>query len=150
MTQIINRAQSGHAYQVGADLAVINCGRCAIQFAIPHDYHERLVRTHEWFYCPRGCRIHYNGMTEAQRLEAQLERVRDERARLSSQLEQTKSELRTTKGVATRYRNQRNVAREQQVAGECPCCGKEFKVLARHMERMHPDFPEEQEQREVD
>lgn len=141
MSQTINRAQSGYRYQTGANLVVINCGVCAIQFAVPSDWHSKLVQTREWFYCPRGCKIHYSGESEAEKLKRQLDDSRAHAGRLASQREQLQSSLSAQRGATTRARNQRDKARAEQAAGVCPCCGKEFKVLVKHMKRVHPEFP---------
>lgn len=124
----------------------IVCGAegCSERFAVPAETYQRWRRTHESWYCPKGhCRSYHH--------ESDLEKLRREKteqaARMQRQIdyerERKESEIRTrmhitrrlnaTRGVLTRTKN-------RVAHGVCPCCGRTFQQLARHMAGKHPDY----------
>ena len=105
---------------------VETCCNCGIMFAVTGDENERLLRTHESFYCPRGHGQHYSGLSEAERLKRQLEASEQKLA--NAHFELMAAEKRT-KRLEKRAKN-----------GVCPCCHRQFVIVARHMKTKHPDF----------
>lgn len=116
--------------------ACINCG---ITFGYPQEYDARLRKTHQNFYCPNGHGQQYSAKTEE-------EKLRDEKVRLTQQLDQTRARaetwkaesernerrLRSTKGVVTGMRRRLH-------KGKCTHCSKSFPDLATHMQSAHPE-----------
>lgn len=124
-------------------IVAIECGVCGIQFGIGQKFHEHLVASHDWFFCPRGCRIHYYDKTEAEKLKEQLDnarqRARNAEAREQSwrdQAETAEARRRAEKGAKTKL--QKRIA-----AGVCPCCRRSFVDLQRHIAGQHPNYPTE-------
>lgn len=50
----------------------IECCKCGIIFGVSQERNNRLLDTHETFYCPSGHPQSYVGKTEAQKLKEQL------------------------------------------------------------------------------
>jgi DNA repair exonuclease SbcCD ATPase subunit len=71
-----------------------------------------------------------------------LKRERDRAARVQAQLDQANAAEKAQRAAKTRFRNERDKLRTRAAAGVCPCCGRTFKQLARHMQSKHPDWPE--------
>lgn len=137
----------GWTWKTDQLLEVIDCGACHVRFAIPEGMADRVQETGESFYCPNGCRISYSD-TKVKRLRRERDaarvardRARDAAASARAQADQAKADARAQKAAKTRIKNQRDRERERTAAGVCPCCGRTFKQLARHMERQHPDWP---------
>jgi uncharacterized Zn finger protein (UPF0148 family) len=124
-----------------AVLEVLECGHCGIPFAVPKDFHAKVKRTGEVFWCPNGGKISYHE-TEADRLKARLadeQRWREnaetrERA-AGDQLRASELRVRAYKGVVTR-------TKRRAAAGVCqvPGCRRHFADLQRHMESKHPGY----------
>ena len=53
--------------------------------------------------------------------------------------EATERSLVAQRGATTRARRQRDKARQSAANGQCPCCGRTFADLARHMAAKHPE-----------
>ena len=124
------------------DLRTETCCECGVLFAFPQAMYKRLLeqKTKARFYCPNGHSQFYTGKTEAQKLRDQLEREREateraeKRARAArAEAEMTRNSLRVTKGHMTRLK-------KRIKHGVCPCCNRQFKNLARHMENKHPEY----------
>jgi len=120
-------------------LEVLDCGECGIPFALPRDFHARVQRTGEGFYCPNGHNISYCE-TENAKLKKRLadeQRWRENaetRARAAGdQVAAAERSARAYKGAAAR-------ARKRAAAGVCPVpgCRRHFADLQRHMESKHP------------
>lgn len=116
-------------------LTILECGVCAIDFAMPETLHEKRLQDGKDFYCPHGHMIHYSE-TENQRLKRQLDWARDDAAGARARADQAEATTRAVKGHNTRLKKRAS-------AGVCPCCNRTFKQLARHMKSQHPEYPEE-------
>jgi len=97
-------------------------------------------RDHKTVYCPNGHRMSWSGKSDIERAKeatrkaeaiAAAERKRHRQTR--ADLEHTERRRTAQVGATTRLRNKAK-------AGECVCCGKPYKALAKHMARMHPEF----------
>lgn len=122
------------------DLVTEECYRCGVLFAMPKSLRDSALKHTQKapgetisFYCPNGHSQSYVGENEAQKLRRQLEAQRDETARQRSLRDQADASARAYKGAATRARN-------RSKNGVCPCCGRTFQQLARHMKSQHPEF----------
>jgi hypothetical protein len=117
------------AYTYSTTLKVMDCGECAIPFAIPEDLYAARRKDGRSFYCPNGHYISWaeNDLAKAQRA---LKWERDLRASITADRDQAQASLRATKGVVTKLR-------KRTAAGECPFCGQHLRDLDRHVGRMH-------------
>jgi hypothetical protein len=137
----VHSKRDGQKFKAATELTTVTCATCSMLYAIPSGLH-RAAR--EWagdrddgrgwkLCCPVGHTWWYTGKkTRAERLEEQL-RV----ALLQSQAERdlredTERRLRAQKGATTK-------AKKRAAAGVCPCCGRSFVQLRRHMASQHPD-----------
>jgi hypothetical protein len=133
MGTILRSPPPGTTYEVGADLAVVECGECGTVHAIPAAWQRKASREggHSW-YCPRGHVISYSESEHARLLRRAEEA--DRRARAERDLrEHTEHKLRAQKGATTK-------ARKRHAAGVCPVCSRSFQQVRRHMESQHPDY----------
>lgn len=131
----------GETFAGYTGLVVEVCCTCGVMFAMPNMLRRKALADHDrWFFCPNGHQQHFTGPTEAERLNNQLQWERDRAARLAAERDQTESALRAQKSRATRFKNDRDRERRRAAHGVCPCCGRTFKQLQRHMASQHPDF----------
>lgn len=119
------------------------CCNCGTLFAVTEQFQRECLDNHgKWFYCPNGHRQHYTGKTDEQKAKeraAELERrlaSRDEDLRAARmQRDEERRRHAATKGQLTKTK--RRIAH-----GVCPCCGRTFANVARHMAGRHPDYVE--------
>lgn len=95
-------------------LAVEECYKCHITFAMPADFQRRCRDDGGTFWCPSA--------------EARVTHERDQR-------QAAERSASAYKGRVTRLKN-------RAAAGICPCCTRHFENLHRHMSTKHPDFAE--------
>lgn len=122
-------------------LTITHCGVCQVRFAMPESMWERCHERGDWFWCPNGHKIHYtdseNAQLERERaaLQRRLESARQDVATEQSRRQHAEHRARAFKGVATKVR-------KRAAHGVCPApgCKRSFANVARHVERMHPDF----------
>lgn len=147
MSNTLLRVQQGCTYAGHADLTGMVCPTCGIVYAIPTTMVESAYakgnRKIVW-HCPNGHELGYNGESKEAKAKRTAEReaeyAKNRAARLAADLEQTRAHLHGQKSLATRMKNERNVARERAAAALCPCCNRSFKQLRRHMASKHPNY----------
>lgn len=112
---------------------VLECSGCGIGFAMSEQFEKERRRDHKYFYCP-------NGHSQYFPAKSTEEVLRDEKARLTAQLDQERaarvfaqSQAETAERKAVRAK--RKVARVNK--GVCPDCNRSFTALARHMKTKH-------------
>lgn len=122
------------------DLTTTTCGECGGTYALAKRYVEKKRESGGYWTCPY-CKCSWGyGRSENDRLKLEAENARNaaaaERARhdqTRAALEHERNSARTARGHVTRIKN-------RIAAGVCPCCGRTFKDLARHMGTKHPDY----------
>lgn len=102
------------------------CIKCGVTFAITTLYEQERRRDHASFYCPNGHGQLYPGKSD-------VEQLREEKARLTHQLDQERAAKMTALQRAEKA--ERKVKRAEK--GVCPHCNRSFRDLARHMECKH-------------
>lgn len=124
-------------------LTVLTCW-CGMRHAVPEELRDFQLRQHRdgrdvtGIYCPLGHSYVPAGKSEADKLREQLER---ERQRLTATRDLLAHEERShaaTRGHLTR-------TKKRVGNGVCPCCGRMFQQLARHMKAKHPGYEAEAE-----
>lgn len=116
----------------GRTLAVIQCGNCGVDFAIPSRMLEELRATGKDFWCPNGHNRVFRETTE-QRLRKQLDSANARARHEADQRQASERSNRALRGVNTRMRN-------RAAAGVCQCCKRTFQNVAQHMASQHPDY----------
>lgn len=126
-------------------LTIVECPGCHMDFGITPAFEAARRRDHKTFWCPAGCAQSYRAESEEEKLRKQL--AASERRRgwaetreqsTRDQLEATERSLRGHKAAKTRIKN-------RIAAGVCPCCGRSFQNLRRHMDGQHPGFASTEE-----
>lgn len=121
-------------------LVTHDCGECGGTYAINARYDRQKKENGGTWNCPY-CQVSWGYIkSQVDKLKEQLQKKEEQVQRERQKHDQTKAELRETeqrrsaqKGVTTRIKN-------RIAAGTCPCCGKPFADLMRHMKNQHPDF----------
>lgn len=120
-------------FSVGVVFDEITCCKCHCMFAVPREMRERLIKTHEGFYCPRGHIQYYLGKSTEDKLREQIldaEKSKEywkSRTRDWQNIAESRSNrVRAMRGVVTKIK-------KSIVRGNCPRCGEHFKNLAEHM-----------------
>lgn len=134
--------KSGSQLHASNTLVVEICGVCQCMFAMPKSMQEDSRNTGDWFWCPKGHRIHYMETT-VQKLEKEIQQERQQKDQIQAELweqqeirKSAERSLKATKGVITRVKNRVS-------KGICPCCNRHFDNLCRHMKSKHPAWNEE-------
>lgn len=131
--------------QVTVQLTRINCW-CGVTFAIPEEAWGNIERRRkegqsQKLTCPvNGHAMYFTPKNDLQETRDALARERHRReqaqAEATAQRERADRNLRrvrANRAVVTRLKNR--IAK-----GRCVCCAKEFKDVAAHMKRQHPDW----------
>lgn len=120
-------------------LTVVKCW-CGMRHAVPAELRNLQLRQHNdgrrkvvSIYCLLGHAHWPAGETKAERLERELQAERDYAGRVVAEREQAAASAAAYKGVATK-------ARKRAAAALCPCCGRSFVQIRRHMAAKHPDY----------
>lgn len=127
---------SEHAFNVAVRLETVTCAGCGTTYAIPAYLYRRYNEEGETIRCPNTA-CPWGGMrrteSEMQKLRAQLDA---DRKRLDFEKNgRVAAEERARKAEASIDR-----LRKRAKNGVCPCCGRTFAVLARHMKTKHPEY----------
>lgn len=96
------------------------CPSCGIPFSIPESYFNKLKEHHVTFYCPNGHSMWQPAKSEAEKLQETVRQKENQIAQLQTAKIQLENQL------------------TKVAAGKCPCCGKTFKLLQKHMANKHP------------
>jgi hypothetical protein len=126
---------------VPANYAPLECGQCGVMFFVPkhwkHDRMEGKTQEDRTFYCPNGhARVFQAGMSEADKLRRERDRLVQEKARLEEAVAAEKRR-------ASAQFAQNTILRKKIGEGSCPCCDRSFTNLKVHMRRKHPEFKAE-------
>lgn len=118
----------------------VPCCVCDVRFAMPEDYVARLRRKKIGFCCPNGHSLLYHGKSDSQKIKDLNAKLTTTRAQAESRVQRAEAatahqvrRVAAAKGKVTRLKN-------DFAKGKCPCCNKHFKVLKKHMARMHPEY----------
>jgi hypothetical protein len=117
-------------------LELTTCASCGIVFALVEVNMKNLRKSGNTFWCPNGHPLTF-GETENDRLKEQLKYSDEQANHWKEEAQATSRSLIATKGVITRLKN-------RAASGLCPCCNQTFKLLGKHMAKMHPDFEKEE------
>lgn len=114
-------------------LDIHRCGECGVIWGIEESYIAARRDDHLGWVCPNGHSFVFNGPSEEEKLRERLERETRRADRHAEEKRAAEASLRATKGQVTKLK-------KRVAAGVCPCCGRTFQQLARHMENKHPDY----------
>lgn len=123
-------------------LYVVDCAQCGVIFGVPNDFDNRRRDDGRSFYCPNGHSVSYRESEadkqkkRADDLDRRLKSAWKHIAEQDQELTTKDRQIAARKGQVTKLRN---AARN----GQCPCCGKVFVHLERHMAKQHPEFTDE-------
>lgn len=123
------------------------CINCGTLFAMDTELHDERQSDKQFFYCPNGHRMSYQGKSEQQKLKEQLDEARRRAERAEQNQAYWRDEAREASDTAKKERHRANGYKghatritKRAKAGVCPCCNRTFKQLAAHMATQHPTF----------
>lgn len=124
---------ANEAYALSPDCVAITCchEHCGLSFFVPQWWEQNRRKDHTWWYCPNGHPQHFSGMSDAERVRAELEQ---EKARH----QYTRNQLQATTNIARKAKADKTKVLKRVAAGVCPFCKRSFAQLAAHMESQHP------------
>lgn len=149
------RTKYSTTHDIGLEMAVMTCpiDGCYIAYAIPErlraDAQKQGNGKITW-YCPNGHLLGFYGksdvekerddaLAEAERAKQRARWAREDAAAAVAERDQAKADARAQKARGTRFKNERDKIRRRIAAGECPCCGRNFRQVRIHMAMMHPE-----------
>jgi hypothetical protein len=112
-----------------------DCYECGIPVVMTTQQHNKLLENRRSFWCIHGHEQYFPGKTDLEKAREDLAHQQQVSHNLRVALdgsikEKTKAE-RKLKAVQKRVGN-----------GVCPCCGRMFQNLFRHMGTKHPEYKE--------
>ena len=129
---------------VWLDLVNVTCW-CGLPLAVPSTLYKQATEQGVTLYCPVGHKFHY-GDTLLDKTRREAERLKQQTARLESELIEAKNEAAAEARKAANAQKQAKTAktqfknlRKRSVAGVCPCCHRTFSNVQRHMQTKHAD-----------
>lgn len=120
-------------------LTRVECGCCGGVYAIVSRYHDHCRDNNKSWRCPY-CVCTWGFDHDG----SPLSKAKREAARLRDRLVQTKADLRETEARRRGEKAAKTRLRNRIVVGVCPCCNRTFQNLHRHMDKMHPEFKEQE------
>lgn len=132
-----NRIRAFTVEGTRVDFFISDCATCGVVFGIPETLEARRREDHRSFYCPNGHSMHFTGLTPTQQ---KLEEERKRAARLRTQMIAKQDQARAALQEAAEAKASEVRLRWRVGNGVCPCCGRTFAPLARHVATKHPEF----------
>ena len=131
-------------YSTEVELTTFNCGECGGVYAINERRRKQCQRKGTGWHCPY-CQVSwgYFGDSVVDNLKRELREARDrmdfERRRAQREAEGARRlEYKRRAAVGKLTKIQNKIAR-----GECPCCGKRFQNLLKHLQTKHAEWVDE-------
>lgn len=126
-------------------MVTANCPNCYIEHTFPEALYDdameaRGTRKRISIYCPRGHGWHYTGENEETKLRRERDRLNQRLAQRDDEIREEQSRTEHARRSARAYKGQATGLRKRAKAGVCPCCNRQFKVLASHMKNKHPEY----------
>lgn len=119
------------------DLFISDCGSCGVIFGIPATLENRRREDHRSFYCPNGHTMYFSGLTPT---EMKLQKETERASRLRTQMLAQQDQALAAQQEAAEAKASEVRLRWRVGNGVCPCCGRTFAPLAKHVATKHPEF----------
>lgn len=123
---------------VAVTLEAKTCPSCGLVYAVASDWMAAKLRQHDrgdrgasW-YCPNGHEVVFAREGDVPRLQRELDRAKQENARLEEAAIAAQREARAAQAEVKR-------TTRRAIAGVCPCCNRTFRQLTHHMRAQHPE-----------
>jgi RNase P subunit RPR2 len=113
------------------------CANCGVLFSMTADFVRRRREDHSRFFCPAGHGQTFTGENEKERLQREVNALRQDSARLEewAAAEQRRAAIAEADAKLARKEKARIEKRVQ--SGVCPDCNRSFVNVARHMTTKH-------------
>lgn len=128
---------------ITTEMSRFHCHGCGLPYQVSTLETERRTNSGVGWNCPY-CRV---GTILTRETETQKYRRLAEQAQRERDMARTaRDRARDERDTAERQRNAQKAAKTRVMnrikRGECPCCGKTFADLHKHMETQHPTYAE--------
>jgi hypothetical protein len=128
--------------QITVGFQVIRCSECDILIALPETFYRRRREDGGTFYCLNGHSQCWKER-EIDRLRKQLQEIEREKALADRQRDTAIREREEELSRRREREKELRAIKRRTGNGVCPCCGRSFAALARHMKTKHPEFVKE-------
>lgn len=125
------------SYTESVSMETYDCPNCGMLFSMPADYVRRRREDHGTFYCPRGHSQSFKGDNDKERLQREVNALKQDAARLEEAAARAAREARMAEADARLARRQKASLEKRIHAGVCPDCNRTFANVARHMTTKH-------------
>lgn len=117
------------------------CCRCGVLFGMESGFDQQRRDDHKSWYCPNGHSQFYNGKSEAQKLQEQLDAARSLAERETNRRRVAEYDALVGGRSAAAYKGHATRIRNRIANGVCPAgCNRHFTNVQRHIATQHPDF----------
>lgn len=131
---MIKEVMRGNTTTEAINFTLETCCACAIPFFMPTYHYKRLLANKgETFYCPNGHPMSYTGLTEAQKLKQELDKLKEEKNKENEELQNRWLDV-----LGEKNKLEKQLKRVHR--GVCPCCNRTFSDLSNHMKVKHPEL----------
>lgn len=127
-------------------MKLITCYKCKIEFGLPDDFHRVAQQSAESFtwYCPNGHpQVFASKPTETDILRRERDSLKQAIAYEQDRVREAERRAELADRRVSAARGQITKIKKRAMAGICPCCGRHFTNLERHMGTKHPGFTSE-------
>lgn len=140
-------AEDGTIITTSVELVEVNCGCCGGVYAINKVYHQRCYDKGLSWRCPYpDCNVTWGWSgsgahkKELKRLERLRKNAEDRERHAHQRAEAALADAKHADHRARGFKGQLTQTKKRIGKGQCPCCQKPYVHLARHMEKMHPEY----------
>ena len=118
------------------------CCTCKTDFTLPKNLYDTAKKSEKIvFYCPYGHPQHFTqGESEVVKMRRRAERAEQGIACRNDTINSLERSVAAQKGNVTKLKKRAS-------AGVCPCCNRSFQNLHKHMQKQHPGFAKEDEEK---
>lgn len=118
------------------------CYNCGMMWAMTQDFRQQCLDAprEKPMYCPAGHRQYYQGDSNETKLKKRLANTQEEVNRERSWRHEAESRTETVMKQRNAFKGHLGRTKTAIAGGKCPCCGRNFQNLQRHMSGQHPDY----------
>lgn len=124
-------------YSESVAMETYACCNCGMLFSMTADFVQRRRQNHDSFYCPQGHGQVFSGDSEKEKLQREVNRLKQDAARLEDLTIAAQRRANTAEEEARRARKEKARIEKRIHAGICPDCNRSFVNVARHMTTKH-------------
>ena len=134
--------------EVTVKLVKVTCCNCGCVFGMDERTHWDRKRDHGGFYCPNGHWQHYPQESNEEKARRERDKALQKAARHREQAEHFREQKNHAERSRAAIKGHYTRMKKRIANGVCPCCGRSFTNVRRHMQTKHPDVLQKLKQHE--